>query len=57
VVNEETIGVLLGGLSNCGFAEVHGRGEPADVTGVADLQAIHRLRRVRYFIRDPEIVI
>jgi hypothetical protein len=56
-MNEETVGTLLGCLSNCGFAEVHGCGESADVTGVADLQAIQRFRRVSDVICDPEIVI
>jgi hypothetical protein len=57
VVNKKTVGVLLRRLADRGFAEVDGCGEPADVTGVADLQAVQRLGRVRDFIGDPEIVI
>src|SRR5712664_1694777 len=37
VMDQETVGVLLGRLSDRGLAEVYGRGEPADVPSVADL--------------------
>jgi len=56
-MNEETVGVLLGRLADRGLAQIYGCSEPADVTGVADLQAIHRLGRVGDLIGDPEIVI
>jgi hypothetical protein len=57
VMDEETVGMLLGGLSDRGLAEVHGCGEPADITRVADLQPIQRLGCVRDLIGDTEIVI
>ena len=45
VMNEETVGVLLGGKSDRGLAQVHSGGEAGDVTCVDDLQAIQRLTR------------
>jgi hypothetical protein len=57
VMNEETVGVLLGRQTDRGLAEVHGCGEPVDVTGIADLQTIHRLGRVSDFLGDTEVVI
>jgi hypothetical protein len=56
-MNEETVGVVLGRQTDRGLAEIHGGGEPVDVTGIADLQAIHRLGRVSDFFGDTEIVI
>jgi len=57
VVNEETVGVLLGRLANRGLTEIDGCGEAADLAGVAHLQPIQRLRRIRDFLGDAEIVI
>jgi len=57
VMNEETVSVLLGRLADRRLAEVYGCGESRDVSGVADLQAIQRLRGVRDLVRDTEIVI
>src|SRR5882724_1976331 len=57
VVNEDTVSVLLGRLADRRFAEIYGRGESGDVTRVADLQAIQRLRGVRDLVGDTEIVI
>jgi hypothetical protein len=56
-MNEETVGVPLRREADRGLAQVHRRGEPGDFTGVADLQAIHRLGRVSDLIGDTEIVI
>ena len=56
-MNEETVGVLLGGLSDRGLAQVHSSGEAGDVTCVADLQAIERLRCVSDLSGDTEVVI
>jgi hypothetical protein len=57
VVNEETVGVLLGRLANRGLTEIDGCGEAGDLAGVAHLQTIQRLGRVRDFLGDAEIVI
>src|SRR5207249_7542940 len=57
VMNKETVGVLLSRLSDRGLAEIDRCCQPGDVTGVADLQAIHRLGRVSDFLGDTEIVI
>jgi len=57
VVNQETVSVLLGRLADRRFAEIDGCGESRDVAGVADLQAIQRLRGVRDLVGDAEIVI
>jgi len=57
MVNEETVGVLLGRLADRGLTEIDGCGEAADLAGVAHLQPIQRLRRIRDFLGDAEIVI
>jgi hypothetical protein len=57
VMNEETVSVLLGRLADRRLAEIYGCGESGDVSGVADLQAIQRLRGVRDLVGDTEIVI
>jgi hypothetical protein len=57
VVNEETVSVLLGRLADRRLAEIDGCGESGDLSGVAELQAIQRLRGVRDLVGDTEIVI
>jgi len=57
VVNEQTVSVLLGRQADRRFAKIDGCGESHDVAGVADLQAIQRLRGVRDLVGDAEIVI
>ena len=57
VMNEETVGMLLGGQSDRGLAQVHSGGEAGDVTCVADLQTIQRLGCVGDLSGDMEIVI
>src|SRR6266850_754245 len=57
VMDQETVGVLLHGLSNCRLAQVHGSGQTADVAGVADLEAVQRLGRVSDLLGDAEVVV
>jgi hypothetical protein len=57
VMDQETVGVLLRRLADRGLAEVYGRGEPADVPRVADLQAVQRLGGVSDLLGDAEVFI
>ena len=57
VMDKETVGVLLHGLSNGRLAQVHGSGQAADVAGVAHLEAVQRLGRVSDLLGDAEVVV
>jgi len=56
-MDKQTVGVLLRRLADRGLAEVNGRGEPADVPSVADLQAVQRLGGVSDLLGDAEVFI
>src|SRR6266487_3400511 len=45
VMHEETIGMLFSSLADRCLAEVHGGSQSVDVAGVADLEAVQRLRK------------
>jgi len=53
VMDQETVGVLLDGLPDGGLAQIYRGGQPADVTGVADLQTVQRLGGVSDLLGDP----
>jgi len=56
-MDKETVGLLRCRLTDRGFAKVYGRREPADVPGVANLQAVQRLGGVSDLVGDAEILI
>jgi hypothetical protein len=56
-MDQQTVGMLFGGLANCGFAEIDGGGEPRNLARAADLQPVQRLRGVSDFVRDMEILV
>jgi len=57
VVDQETLGALLGRMSDRRLAEVHGRGQARDLARVADLETIERFGGVSTFLGNVEILI
>jgi hypothetical protein len=57
MVHDQEVSMLFRGHAYGGGAEIHRRGDPRDFSGVADLQAVERLGRIRDFIRDAEVFI
>jgi hypothetical protein len=57
VVHEQAVGVLLRCHANRRVAHVHGGGQPADLAGIADLQAIQSLGGVGYFLGDAQVLV
>jgi hypothetical protein len=56
-MDQETVGALLGGKTDRRLTEVHGCREPGDLSRVANLEAVQRLRGVSDFFGDTEIVV
>jgi hypothetical protein len=53
-MDEQTVGVLLGGQPNGGFTHVHGGRQPGDFSRVLDLQAIQCFRRIGHLSGDAQ---